>query len=331
MSASASTDTSNNPWIGIYQGLSTNFFNQGEPSREHSITVKGKITNAIEKGIANLTALYNLSERAPNTTNLIATYTITRSKKTSIIQTDSGFKISINRKEILTCTIKPWNNRILPESISNDCDEGKIIDPISLDGYPLSEIQGPKFVHLGPYIFSAASLIKRLLTDTANYRNGIRHPLESRLLTTEEYDQVKGQLYRILTPKLAERLFPTDNASLINPSPYIPEILTPRIKIVLLFRKRLSYELLDRLMIGGWIESSLMSTTIVSFPGITFHGSPLQVSIKKVLNLYIGRITQYNNDSDKTYLLDDYRAFQTKELIGSTSIHILDSNSEAVQ
>ncbi len=307
---------SSSGWGILCQKVDETLSNPSVKQTTKKYRVDDKIPSAIEKKIANSVALYNLGSRTPETIDQVGSYKIkrlTRStvKKKKVTNEQPAYRTIISSETVLKIIVKPWADRVLPTTIANDREGEKYIDPISNEEIFPSEAIGSKYIHVGPYILSVSSFIRRLLTDCSNYKNGLCHPLEPRILTPDEHIEVKEQLNCILTPKLAEHLFPTGEVYLKNQIYFSPGVLTTRIKIVLLFRERLSIPLLNHLNIGGWIEQHPQNVlSVISFPHFRINNSPLQVRIHKVLFYFIGRITSENNELNRAYTQESYRVFE---------------------
>lgn len=200
--------------------------------------------------------------------------------------------------------IRPW-----PSEFANDRVEGKIVEPITGESFLPEEVKSSKFVVIGNYIFLVSSVVKRLLTDSRNYIDGIYHPIENRLLTLDEMTFLRRQFDIVLTPKLSKYLFEEpkfQNAYLLP-----PDVLTGRLKVALMFRERLSEPLLTALGIEGWIERTPLPPLQVRFPTQTIGGISMQsiVTVDMAFIVYIGRITPENNEVDRSYTESSVRGF----------------------
>lgn len=284
-------------WVSSWE------MNQEEWSKE-------KLNRLIE-----LIVHYNLCvDREDDNRAYCASYKCIKSSK-KVSEGDCNDK-SKSRKKIKEIQIKLFiaeYPRIWTGGFANDRGEGKIVEPITGESFFLEEVLSSKFIYIGNYIFLVSSVVKRLLTDSRNYIDGIYHPIENRLLTIAEIALLRRQFDVFLTPKLSKYLFEEpkfQNAYLLP-----PDVLTRRLKVALLFRERLSERLLTALGIEGWIERTPWPPLQVGFPTHTIGGISMQlvVTVDRAFIVYIGRITPENNEDDRSYTESSVRGFSAQK------------------
>jgi hypothetical protein len=80
--------------------------------------------------------------------------------------------------------------------LSNSIKDSLIEDPISLDGIKNEWSHAPRFIKIGPYLFSLDSILKQLFFKPVNQED-ISHPIENRLLSTQEQEKLITDLSQL--------------------------------------------------------------------------------------------------------------------------------------